>query len=329
MKQYSMIKQRAAMVILGMLALAGCLLPASCTAEDEASQTITANREVPLAIGEASLSADLNDEGELTRSGQTRTSNPIDNLRLLYTFSGNEGINVRNNTLYKNTDGWTATAGSPILLDGRKGTAVGIYYTGMPEKLPVSETGGIKAEAQPYTKSKTDLWYYQRHTEVNNAKAQLDFTNLQCIYSLFRINVKVAQDYPGTERSINKVVIKYGTGIVISTEYNPLADTSTPITNSSYTINDLDLAISKNEAQEVNIARLNYLLPSQSQSNATLTVILTIDGKDYTATVEKFTGFTGMRKHTLNVTLKGAKLVVGSVNIDNWTVGYNGEINME
>lgn len=334
MKRHSMMKRRMAMMTLAMLVLAGCLLPAACTTESDAPETTTDHREVPLAIGEVSLSANLTDEGELARGGLTRATNPIDNLRLLYTFTADAGTSVRNNTLYKlNRANWEVATGSPILVDGRAGTAVGIYYTGTaPENLAVSEQGAIKLEMQPYTSGKSNLWYFQRHTDVKNTKATLDFNNLQCQYSMFRVAIVVDDTYPGGKRMVQKIVMKYGTGLLVSADYNPFSQQSTnQIYRESYTVDNLDLYITKMSGKpDFNInPKLNFFLPSQAQSSAALTVILNVDGKDYTATVNNFAGFESGKRHTLRVTLKGTTLVVGRVDIDDWTVGYSGNIKIE
>lgn len=344
-----------AMMTLALLALAGCLLPAACTAESDTPETITDNREVPLTIGEVSLSASLTDEGAMTRgamtreamtrkvmtgeamtrNGMTRAANPIDNLRVLYTFATDAGKSVRNNTLYKliGSD-WAVAAGSPILLDKRTGPAVGVYYTGTPENLAVSEKGAIKLEMQPYTSGKSNLWYFQKHTSVNNANAALNFNTLSCIYSMFRINIKVDNSYPGSERKLNKIVIKYGSGLIVSAMYNPFKGTGSyedesSIVRDSYTVNDLEFTLTKNTDENINLRdAVKFFLPSQGKTGDQLTVILNIDGKDYTATTT-FNGFGGMKMYTLKVTLQGTRLTVGGVEIDDWTAGFSGGINIE
>lgn len=314
-----MIKQRAVMMTLGMLALAGSLLPAACTAGDDAPEIRTDNREVPLTIGEASLSASLTGEGGLTRAAAT-----IDNLRLLYTFNDNEGKSLRNNTLYKlSGDAWNATSGEPILVDARKGTVAGIYYAGTPEDLPVSETGGIPVKCQPYSSSK--IWYYQKHTDVNNGKAALDFNSLACKYSRFSIQVSLGAEYPEYPAYLQRIAIQYGSKTCTETEYNPLSDKETnPVTGKSYTQQYSQLI-----SQPGKPTQFNFLLVAQSQENTALTVTLTIDGKDYTATVSNFAGFTGMKTYTLPVTLKGAELVVGGIETEDWIAGHNADIGMQ
>ena len=305
-----------------------CLLPAGCSSDmlpDGADREAVNADPVHVSIMEASLDAETITAPTSRASSTTSLAQNGKVVKLFLTDANTSGTKYTNR--YQEDYTYSSSAGAwqavkPFYVDARKANIYACYDPNRVVTFATNSTMTATADnlkAQPNDDAK--LWYYDfTNKGVNNANAQLNFT-LKCAYSRLTLSLSKTSDYPNSCK-VSQVLFKPSTGTFRTAATVDIASgTLSGTTASNYVINTTSYTMYTSGLTTVADTSIDLLFPAQKlAANAGLTFTLTVDGINYSVTVPaaKFNEFKRGVRHTANLVMSGAGIMVSSVSTTDW-----------
>lgn len=297
---------------LTVLIAATAVLLCGCSG-DAGLPDVSASACVPLGVGGLYLEA----------APATRAGTPVaTNGATIGVFLTNEGgyTPVYNKTYTLTSDNWGSA--DPVYVDNRTGKAVAVYD---PHHLvtfganSTVTTGTLQAQSY----SENLLWYYDNTTgaAVSSTNSMLAFS-MKCAYSRLSFSILRNAGYSPSCK-VSRIVIKPSADTFYTAARVDITDGAlTGTTSADYIIDTSALPINTvGISAGFTDTSIDHLFPAQTlAAGAGLAFTLTVDGRNYSATVPAAT-FNEIRagvQYTVHLEIAGSGMTVGSVSTTDW-----------
>lgn len=319
----------ATRIVTALAVLSCLLLPYGCSSDglpDDGQQGAANNEPVPVSITDASLDAGTISDAPTRAAANSSLAVNGKQVKMFLIDGGNVGTKYANR--YQELYTYNSSAGAwgaakPFYVDSRKALIYGVYdpnnnVTFQTNSTKTAAAANLSAQANDDAK----LWYYGTPgTLIYNSNAKVNII-FKCAYSRLTLSLSKTADYPNPCK-VSNVTFRPTVGSFYTTAIVDITNglLSGGSYTSSYAVNTTKKSMYTSGLTTAADTSIDLLFPAQKlAAKAGLNFTLTVDDRNYSVTVpaEKFNEFKRGVRHTANLVMSGAGIIVSSVTTTDW-----------